>query len=89
MAPGKNVFIEASDFYDTKPEGEEVTLMAWGSVVLGGHGPGGTLQGKLNPGGSLKGTRKLTWLADCADNTPVTLVTIDPRFLKFNLSEGH
>eukprot|EP01043_Picozoa_sp_COSAG02_P034105 COSAG02_NODE_2366_length_9052_cov_1.784541_4_plen_1632_part_00 len=72
----KNVFIEAEDANTLDPKGEEVTLMAWGNVILGGRSKSG-FSGKLNPEGDKKKTKKLTWLADVNDLVPVTLVTLD------------
>ena len=71
----KDVLLEQADA-DGLGASEEVTLMAWGNVVLGGKSGKG-LKGKTNPDGDKKKTKKLTWLADVEDLVPVTLVTLD------------
>lgn len=71
-----NLLIEAADANALDPKGEEVTLMAWGNVVLGSRSKAG-FTGKLHLEGDKKKTKKLTWLADIEDLVPVQLVTLD------------
>jgi len=74
----REVYLEPMDAAELKA-GEEVTLMDWGNVIVNTiNMDSSTATGHLNPGGSFKDTKKLTWLAATpGDTLPVTIVEYD------------
>lgn len=76
-----SVFIEQSDARELNGvEGEEVTLMDWGNVIVApfakeSDGSGiKAMSGRLNLGGDVKKTKKLTWIS--ADGTTLARATL-------------
>ena len=67
----------------TLAEGEEVTLMSWGNVIIksitkDGKGSVTAIAADNNPAGDVKKTKKkLTWLAETPDLVDVELVDLD------------
>lgn len=83
----QNVVIDADDAVLIE-EGEEVTLMDWGNVIITKKNVDGTLSGEMNLGGDFKKTKsKLTWLADTTDSVNVDLVDFDHLITKDRLEE--
>jgi len=88
----KVVFIEQEDAKVIK-EGEEVTLMDWGNVIVrkihtNGEGVVTGIDADLHLEGDFKKTeRKLTWLPDVPDLVPVKLVEFDYLITKEKLDE--
>ncbi|AMD22657.1 HHL113Wp [Eremothecium sinecaudum] len=83
----KNVVIDAEDA-EMIEEGEEVTLMDWGNVIIAKKNPDGSLIGKMHLEGDFKKTKlKLTWLADTEDAVKVELVDFDHLISKDRLEE--
>ncbi|SCU87975.1 LANO_0D00694g1_1 [Lachancea nothofagi CBS 11611] len=77
------------DDADMVEEGEEVTLMDWGNVIITKKNADGSLSGKLHLEGDFKKTKlKLTWLADTKDKVNVDLVDFDHLITKDKLEEG-
>lgn len=70
-------------------EGEELTLMDWGNVIVTKKNADGSLTGKLHLEGDFKKTKlKVTWLADTSDKVNVDLVDFDHLISKDKLEEG-
>lgn len=84
----KDVLIDQEDA-DVVSEGEELTLMDWGNVIITKKNSDGSLVGKLHLEGDFKKTKlKLTWLADTEDKVDVDLVDFDHLISKDKLEEG-
>ncbi|KAH3900809.1 probable Glutamate--tRNA ligase, cytoplasmic [Saccharomycodes ludwigii] len=84
----KDVVIDKDDA-DLINDGEEVTLMDWGNVIITKKNTDGSLEGKLHLEGDFKKTKlKLTWLADTKDSVEVDLVDFDHLLTKDKLEEG-
>ncbi|VVT50812.1 uncharacterized protein SAPINGB_P002888 [Magnusiomyces paraingens] len=87
-----NLLIDQEDAALTK-DGEEVTLMDWGNaifdkVIKDDAGVVTAIEGRLHLEGDFKKTeKKLTWLADVADLTPVELVDFDHLINKDKIEE--
>lgn len=89
---GPRVLIEQADAA-TLSEGEEVTFMDWGNVIIGKITKSGdkvtNIDAKLHLEGDFRKTsKKLTWLADTPDKTTVELVDFDHLITKDKLEEG-
>lgn len=74
-------------------EGEEVTFMDWGNVIIKKiHKEGDvvkSIDAELHLEGDFRKTeKKVTWLADTADKTKVELVDFDHLITKDKLEEG-
>ncbi|ERS95098.1 glutamyl-tRNA synthetase [Sporothrix schenckii 1099-18] len=87
------IFLEQVDA-QSFTTGEEITLMNWGNAIVRGikKDTDGqtikTLDLDFNPGGDVKKTKKITWLADTADNlVPVDLVSFDYLITKDKLDK--
>ena len=90
MRLADRVLLEAVDT-EGIVEGEEIVLLRWGVVritkVLDATGTI-QLQGEFVPDGDFKvAKRKVSWLADVADNTPVTLTEFDNLISKDKIEE--
>lgn len=77
----------------TFEEGEEVTFMDWGNVIVNKiHKTGDvvtSIDGTLNLEGDFRKTKhKVTWLADTKDVVPVEMVDFDHLITKDKLEEG-
>lgn len=84
----KDILIDEEDA-KTISEGEEVTLMDWGNVIITKKNDDGSLVGKLHLAGDFKKTKlKLTWLADTEDKIDADLVDFDHLLCKDKLEEG-
>ncbi|SCV04726.1 LAME_0H20758g1_1 [Lachancea meyersii CBS 8951] len=82
------VLIDQEDA-DMIQDGEELTLMDWGNVIVTGKNADGSLNAKLHLEGDFKKTKlKLTWLADTKDKVEVDLVDFDHLITKDKLEEG-
>jgi len=92
MQYASTVLVEADDAASFD-DGEEITLMRWGNVILTGKttDPSGKivgLEGVLNVAGDFKKTKKkITWVAQTADTVPVQLVEFDFLISKPKLEE--
>lgn len=78
---------------ETLKDGEEFTLMDWGNAIVEKiHQSGGKItqiDAKLHLDGDFRKTeKKLHWLADSKENTPVTLVNFDHLITKDKIEEG-
>ncbi|SCU95564.1 LADA_0G16270g1_1 [Lachancea dasiensis] len=83
-----DVLIDQEDA-DLIQEGEELTLMDWGNVIVTKKNTDGSLIAKLHLEGDFKKTKlKLTWLADTKDKVNVDLVDFDHLISKDKLEEG-
>lgn len=85
------VFIEAEDAAEIADD-EEFTLMDWGNVITtkihrDASGKVTKMEGKLNLGGDVKKTKKLTWLANTESVIPVNLLDFDFLITKKKLEE--
>ncbi|KAF4027816.1 tRNA synthetases class I (E and Q) anti-codon binding domain [Phytophthora infestans] len=75
-------------------EGEEVTLMRHGNIIVkkmnkDADGSITSVEAENHPNGDFKKTKlKVTWLADVADLVPLTLVEFDHLLNKPKLEEG-
>ena len=66
--------------------GEEIVLMRWGVVKITKNGA--SLEGEFIPDGDFKNAkRKLSWMADVAETTPVVLTEFDNLISKDKLEE--
>uniref|UniRef100_A0A6A7FZD9 glutamate--tRNA ligase n=1 Tax=Hirondellea gigas TaxID=1518452 RepID=A0A6A7FZD9_9CRUS len=79
---GKEVLLENRDVHpDLISEGDEITLIEWGNVIIDKIDRSNArteLYGRLNLGGDVKKTRKLSWLADSGDDlVSIKLVDLD------------
>lgn len=89
---GKNLIISQDDALTLK-EGEELTLMDWGNVIVDKIVKDGDriteLQGHLHLEGDFKKTEhKVTWLAQTEKLPVVELVNFDHLIVKDKLEEG-
>jgi glutamyl-tRNA synthetase len=67
--------------------GEEIVLLRWGVVKIT-RADGDRLEGEYVPNGDFKAAkRKLSWLANVSNNTPVTLTEFDNLISKDKLEE--
>ncbi|SCU82875.1 LAFA_0D00540g1_1 [Lachancea sp. 'fantastica'] len=83
-----DVLIDQDDA-DLIQDGEELTLMDWGNVIVTGKNADGSLEAKLHLEGDFKKTKlKLTWLADTQDKVDIDLVDFDHLITKDKLEEG-
>lgn len=71
----KTVLLEAVDV-DGLTVGDDIVLLRWGVVRIT-NVEGNCLQGDHVPNGDFKKARKLSWLANVAENTPVVLYEFD------------
>jgi len=80
--------IDAQDF----TLGEEFVLMRWGVMkvtAINGDGPNRTIEAEFIPNGNFKAAKKkLSWIADCKENTPCILTEFDNLIAKEKLEEG-
>lgn len=85
---GSTVLLEKIDV-EGIAVGEDFVLMRWGVFqVTEVEEGGGALQAKFVPDGDFKkAKRKLSWLADVPENTPVTLYEFDNLVTKAKLEE--
>ncbi|SCU86357.1 LAMI_0D01728g1_1 [Lachancea mirantina] len=84
----EKVLIDQDDA-DLITEGEEVTFMDWGNVIVTKKNKDGSFTGKLHLEGDFKKTKlKLTWLADTDDKVDAELVDFDHLITKDKLEEG-
>ena len=69
--------------------GEEIVLLRWGVVkITKVDQDGKLLEGEFIPNGDFKAAkRKLSWLADVSNNTPVTLMEFDNLISKDKIEE--
>lgn len=93
---GRNILIEQVDA-QSFALGEEITLMNWGNAIVRGIGKDTgdqtikTLNLEFNPGGDVKKTKKVTWLADTDTDMnliPVDLVSFDYLITKDKLDKS-
>ncbi|TQV95455.1 glutamyl-tRNA synthetase [Cordyceps javanica] len=86
------VLVELADAA-TLQDGEEVTLMGWGNVIvkrISKSADGGIecLEVKLNPGGDFSKTKKIHWLAaEGTQNSPAQLWEFDNLLTKDSLTK--
>merc|ERR1712176_222866 len=84
-------WLETNDAQDLTL-GEEFVLMRWGVMkvtAIDGDGPNKALEAKFIPGGNFKSAKKkLSWIADCQQNTPCILTEFDNLIAKEKLEEG-
>ncbi|CCH44342.1 glutamyl-tRNA synthetase [Wickerhamomyces ciferrii] len=87
-----DILIDQEDA-DSLEDGEELTLMDWGNVIVtklvkeGDHVK--SIEVKLNLDGDFRKTKhKVTWLADTEDKVEVDLVDFDHLITKDKLDEG-
>lgn len=89
---GAHLLIDQEDAALVK-DGEEVTLMDWGNAIFDkvnrdDAGIVTSIEGRLHLEGDFKKTeKKLTWLADTEDATPVELVDFDHLINKDKIEE--
>ena len=88
----KTCFLDAEDA-KTIGDNEEVTLMDWGNFIVGKivkntDGSVTSIEGKLNPNGDFRKTKKFTWLPDIPSLVPVQVVDFDYLITKKKLEEG-
>lgn len=87
-----SVFIDQDDAKTLK-DGEEFTLMDWGNAIIekinsNAEGVVTSIDAKLHLEGDFKKTeKKITWLADTKDITPVELVDFDHLINKDKIEE--
>ncbi|CAN6675046.1 glutamate--tRNA ligase, cytoplasmic [Trichomonascus vanleenenianus] len=86
------VFLDQEDALTLK-EGEEFTLMDWGNAIVEkihtADGKVTSIDAKIHLEGDFRKTeKKLTWLADTEDVTPVDLVDFDHLITKEKIEEG-
>jgi glutamyl-tRNA synthetase len=83
-----NVLLETVDV-EGIVVGEDIVLMRWGVVkITKVDADANTLVGEYMPDGDFKTTkRKLSWLADVANNTPVILMEFDNLISKDKIEE--
>jgi len=68
--------------------GEEIVLLRWGVVKITKIDGANKLEGEYIPNGDFKAAkRKLSWLADVSNNTPVTLMEFDNLISKDKIEE--
>lgn len=88
-----DVIIDQDDA-DSLEDGEELTLMDWGNVIItklnkGEDGKVTSIDAKLHLEGDFRKTKhKVTWLADTDDVVKVDLVDFDHLITKDKLEEG-
>lgn len=81
----KNVLLETADM-DGVEVGEQIVLLRWGVVKI--TKVDGGLEGEYVPDGDFKAAkRKLSWLANVSNNTPVILTEFDNLVSKDRLEE--
>ncbi|EGV64917.1 glutamate--tRNA ligase [Yamadazyma tenuis] len=88
----KHVLLEQEDA-KTLAEGEEITFMDWGNVIINSITKEGdivkSVEAKLHLEGDFRKTsKKLTWLADTDDKVLVDLTDFDHLITKDKLEEG-
>lgn len=88
----KNVLVDQEDAKTFK-EGEEVTFMDWGNVIVRKIHKDGDIVKSIDADLHLEGDfrkteKKVTWLADTADKVKVQLVDFDHLITKDKLEEG-
>ena len=83
-----NVLLEKVDVEGIQV-GEDIVLMRWGVVkVTNVNADVTVLEGEFIPDGDFKATkRKLSWLADVTNNTPVVLMEFDNLISKDKIEE--
>jgi len=93
MRVGPKIYLEGDDLATAK-EGEEITLMRWGNAIIkkiarGKDGKITSVEGVLNPEGSVKTTeKKVTWIAACDETITITLVEFDYLITKPKIEEN-
>lgn len=90
---GPRILIDERDVIpEMVKDGDEITLIEWGNVIvdrIDRSSPQTQLYGRLNLGGDVKKTRKLSWLADSGEDlVPITLVELGPLITKKKLDHG-
>jgi glutamyl-tRNA synthetase len=89
----QDLLIEGDDASSIE-NGEEITLMRWGNVIVkkvtkGKDGKVTGIEGEFNPTGDFKKTKKkICWLADTPNLVPVILTEFDHLISKRKLEEG-
>lgn len=84
----KYIVIDKEDA-DVIEDGEEITLMNWGNVIISKKNADGSMDAKLHLEGDFKKTKhKVTWLADTQENVEVDLVDFDHLISKDKLEEN-
>lgn len=81
MLTCNRVWVERDDV-NTLADGEEITLMRWGNVVVdkverGADGTVTALEGRFNPTGDFRKTKKLSWVANTPETMTAKLVEFD------------
>ena len=93
MQFSRSLWLEADDANDCT-EGEEVTLMRWGNVIItklnkDASGRVVSAEGTLNLAGDFKKTKKkLTWVAHTDDTVATSLVEFDFLITKAKIEDG-